>query len=111
MAETGRKASKGYLDTERRDRQEDGRWNPRGVHDPYRGGVGLWEIGMTQQMIWGSLYDGFPVFLYTTENTVKSFIRQMSSLSLEITDFLLLGKLKIFPMRASASRLTVDRQR
>lgn len=61
---------------------------------------------LSQQMIWGSLYDGFTVVLYTTENTVKSFIRQMTSLSLEITDFLLLGKLKIFPITASKLKLT-----
>ena len=61
---------------------------------------------LSQQMIWGSLYDGFNVVLYTTENTIKSFIRQMSSLSLEIADFLLLGKLKIFPIMASRLNLT-----
>ena len=47
---------------------------------------------LTQQMVWGSLYDGFRVIVYTTENTLKSFIRQMASLSLEISDFLLLGQ-------------------
>ena len=59
---------------------------------------------LTQQLIWGSLYDGFRVVLYTTENTVKSFISQMNSLSLDITDFLLLGRLKVFPMMASNQR-------
>ncbi|MCI0771371.1 MAG: flagellar accessory protein FlaH, partial [Chloroflexi bacterium] len=58
------------------------------------------------QMIWGSLYDGINVVLYTTENTVKSFIRQMNSLSLEVTDFLLLGKLKIFSIMASKAQLS-----
>ena len=61
---------------------------------------------LTQQLIWGSLYDGFGVVLYTTENTIKSFTRQMTSLSLDITDFLLLGKLKIFEIKASRSQLT-----
>ena len=61
---------------------------------------------LNQQMIWGSLYSAFSVVLYTTENTVKSFIRQMTSLSLEVTDFLLLGKLKIFPITASKLKLT-----
>ena len=60
---------------------------------------------LTQQMIWGSLYDDHRVALYTTENTVKSFIRQMTSLSLEITDFFLLSKLKIFAMMISKSKL------
>jgi flagellar protein FlaH len=61
---------------------------------------------LSQQMIWGSLYDGFTVVLYTTENTIKSFIRQMGSLSLEVTDFVLLAKLKIFPITASKLNLT-----
>ena len=61
---------------------------------------------LAQQMIWGSLYDGYRSILYTSENTVKSFVRQMNSLSLDISDFLLLGKLKIFPITASKSQLS-----
>ena len=57
---------------------------------------------LSQQMIWGSLYDGFAVVLYTTENTVKSFTRQMNSLSLDVSDFMLLGKLRVFPITASS---------
>ena len=63
---------------------------------------------LTQQMIWGSLYDGFSSVLYTTENTTKSFIRQMNSLSLDVTDFVLLGKLKIFPIMASQIDLSAE---
>ena len=61
---------------------------------------------LAQQMIWGSLYDGFDVVLYTTENTVKSFSRQMNSLSLDVSDFLLLRKLKVYPIAASKMGLT-----
>ena len=61
---------------------------------------------LSQQMIWGSLHDGFNVVLYTTENTIKSFVSQMSSLSLEISDFLLLGRLKIFTIMASTMKMT-----
>lgn len=63
---------------------------------------------ISQQMIWGSLYDGFDVVLYTTENTIKSFIRQMNSLSLDISDFLLLRKCKILPISVSKSGLTTE---
>ena len=63
---------------------------------------------LSQQMIWGSLYDGFDVVLYTTENTVKSFIRQMNSLSLDVSDFLLLRKAKVFPIKAAKSKLSVE---
>ena len=64
---------------------------------------------LVQQMIWGSVYDGVEVVLYTTENTVKSFVRQMSSLSLEVSDFMLLGKLRVYPITASKSGLSGER--
>ena len=54
----------------------------------------------TQQLTWGSLRSGYNVAMLTTENTVKSMIRHMSSLNLDILDYLLLGRLKIFPMKA-----------
>ena len=63
---------------------------------------------LAQQMIWGSLHDGFDVVLYTTENTVKSFVRQMASLSLDISDFILLRKLKIYPIMASKAKLSAE---
>ena len=63
---------------------------------------------LSQQMIWGSLHDGFDVVLYTTENTVKSFVRQMASLSLDISDFLLLRKLRVYPIMASKEKLSAE---
>ena len=53
---------------------------------------------LAQQMIWGSLNDERKSVLYTTENTVKSFVSQMESLSLDITDHLILGNLKVYPV-------------
>ena len=61
---------------------------------------------LTQQLVWGSLHKGFTVVVFTTENTVKSFVSQMNSLSLDVTDFLLLGKLKVFQVGASRLRLS-----
>ncbi|NQW17892.1 MAG: flagellar accessory protein FlaH [Chloroflexi bacterium] len=58
---------------------------------------------VVQQMIWGSLMDGATVTLYTSENTVKSFIRQMSSLSLDILDFMLLRRLKVLEVSTQRS--------
>ena len=81
---------------------------PLGSMTLIEGSSGSGKSVLNQQLIWGSLYDGFRVVLYTTENTVKSFIRQMNSLSLEVTDFLLLGKLKIFPLMASKSKLNPE---
>ncbi len=56
---------------------------------------------LCQQMIWGSLNNGFKVLLFTTENTVKSLVTQMDSLGLEILDHLLLGRLKIYAIKPS----------
>jgi flagellar protein FlaH len=59
---------------------------------------------LCQQMIWGSLKDDFKVVLFTTENTVKSLVTQMDSLGLSMTDYLLLGRIKIYTMRPSLVR-------
>jgi archaeal flagellar protein FlaH len=56
---------------------------------------------LSQQMIWGSLAGGYSVLLFTTENTVKSLVTQMSSLGQNILDYLLLGRLKVFYMKSS----------
>ena len=56
---------------------------------------------LAQQMIWGSLSTGHRVKLFTTENTVKSLVRQMDSLGLDIIDYYLLGRLGVRPLRLS----------
>ena len=55
---------------------------------------------LAQQLTWGTSRMGYLVTVMTTENTVKSLIRQMISLNLDITDYVLLGRLKIFPIKA-----------
>ncbi len=55
---------------------------------------------LSQQLLYGTSMAGFRVTVMTTKNTVKSLIRQMLSLNLDIIDFLLLGRLKIFPVKA-----------
>jgi flagellar protein FlaH len=54
---------------------------------------------LTQQVMWGALQNGHKAVAFTSENTVKSLIRQMQSINLDVLDFLLLGKLRIFPMQ------------
>lgn len=54
---------------------------------------------LIQQIAWGSLRDGFSFTMMTTEDTVKSLLRQMKSLNLDILDYLLLGRLRIFRVR------------
>lgn len=58
---------------------------------------------LTQQLVWGALQHGKRVAYYTTENTIRSLMRQMSSLSLDITDFFLLGRINIYPIVSAPS--------
>ncbi|KAF1078435.1 ATPase domain-containing protein [Methanogenium sp. MK-MG] len=53
---------------------------------------------ITQQIIWGGLKGSMNVALYTSENTSKSFLGQMDSMSLDISDYFAWGYLKVFPM-------------
>ncbi|MCS7206870.1 MAG: flagellar accessory protein FlaH [Dehalococcoidia bacterium] len=64
---------------------------------------------LIQQMLWGSLKGGFTVTLLTTENTVKSLVRQMQSLNQDVTDYLLLGKLKVYPIKAMQGKIRWER--
>jgi len=61
-----------------------------------------------QQMIWGSLNDGYKAMVFTTENTIRSLVTQMDSLGLGILDHLLLGRLKIFPIRQSTVQVKAN---
>jgi archaeal flagellar protein FlaH len=53
---------------------------------------------LTQQIIWGATKQGYSVDLFTTENTSRSFIKQMESMSLDISEYFAWGYLKIFPL-------------
>jgi flagellar protein FlaH len=53
---------------------------------------------LTQQIIWGALKQGHSVDLFTTESTSKSFLKQMESMSLDISEYFAWGYLKIFPL-------------
>lgn len=59
---------------------------------------------LTQQMIWGSLRNGNKVSVLTTENTVTSLLDQMESLNLDVLDYLLLGRLRFYPIKAMRAR-------
>jgi archaeal flagellar protein FlaH len=56
---------------------------------------------VTQQLVHGALNSNFRTVLYTTENTIRSLLRQMESLALEVQDFYLLGALNIYPLPAA----------
>ncbi len=59
---------------------------------------------LAQQMTWGSLSDGFNLSFFTTENTVKSLVKQMQSLNIDILNYLLLTKLRLYPMEFARSK-------
>jgi len=53
---------------------------------------------ITQQIIWGAMKNSMSVDLYTSESTTKSFISQMESMSLDISDYFAWGYLRLFAM-------------
>ncbi len=55
---------------------------------------------LVQHYIGGALKGGSKVVCYTNENTVKSLVRQMTSLGMDVTDEFLLGYLSVFPVMA-----------
>ena len=63
---------------------------------------------ITQQLIHGALNGGFRCVLYTTENTPRSLFRQMGSLSLDVTDYFLLGALNVYPVHAAMTPEAAD---
>jgi flagellar protein FlaH len=65
------------------------------------GDSGAGKSVLSQQMMHGCLADGYKLSLFTSENTVKSLVKQMRSLNLDITDYLLLDRIRIFPIETS----------
>lgn len=65
------------------------------------GSSGAGKSVLSQQIIWGALQDRFRVSLFTSENSVKSLIRQMQSIDLDVLDFLLLNKFRAYPIKLS----------
>ncbi len=63
---------------------------------------------LTQQMVWGSLRNGLNAMVFTTENTMRSLVTQMQSLNLDVLDYLLLSKLRIYPLDVKKTRRHLD---
>lgn len=59
---------------------------------------------LTQQMVWGSLREGYRVSYFTAENTVRSLVRQMQSLNIDVLGYILLCRLRVIPMEVASSR-------
>lgn len=56
---------------------------------------------LSQQITYGALKDGFRVRYITTENTVRSLISQMESLSYDVSWYFISGALKVTPLQVS----------
>ena len=59
---------------------------------------------LAQQMLWGSLRNNLKAMIFTTENTMKSLVTQMQSLNLDILDYLLLSRLRVYPLDTKKTR-------
>lgn len=53
---------------------------------------------LMQQMVYGALWKDVKASFFSTEHTVKGFTRQMQSLGLDVLGFVLLRRLRIYPM-------------
>ncbi len=52
---------------------------------------------LSQHFSHGALSAKMSVAYYTTENTVKSLMSQMASLDLDVTDFFLCDRMRVYP--------------
>ncbi len=53
---------------------------------------------LSQHFTHGALQSRMSMAYYSTENTVKSLMTQMSSLSLDVTDYFLCDRLRVYPL-------------
>lgn len=65
------------------------------------GGSGSGKSVLSQQIMYGALKDGFRVSLFTSESTVRSIVPQMSSIDMDILDFLLMRRMRVYPVEFS----------
>jgi len=59
---------------------------------------------LSQHFSYGALNARMSVAYYSTENTVKSLMTQMSSLSLDVTDYFLCDRMRVYPLEISAAQ-------
>jgi len=65
------------------------------------GESGAGKSTLAQHLLWGALTASGSAMVYTTENTVKSFLRQVQSLGMDMTDYFLMDMLRIYPLQAN----------
>ena len=94
----------------------------REVDEKLGGGIPLGSLGLieghsdsgksvlSQHLTYGALtVSQTSVAYYTTENTVKSLIIQMDSLSLDVLDFFLMDRLRIYPLAVRSNLQDVEK--
>jgi flagellar protein FlaH len=74
---------------------------PMGSLTLIEGDSGAGKSVLSQQMMHGCLVNGYRLAIFSSENTVKSLVKQMQSLNLDIKDYLLLSRLRVFPIETS----------
>ena len=82
----------------------------REIDEKLGGGIPIGSLGLiegqadsgksvlSQHLAYGALTSSFSVAYYTTENSVRSLITQMDSLSLFTVDYFLTDKFRIYPL-------------
>jgi len=81
---------------------------PAGSLTIIEGGNDTGKSVIAQQIMWGALQQGFIFANYCTENTIKSLLKQMDSLSLDVSDYFVVGNLKIYPIQVGGSDFMED---
>jgi len=74
---------------------------PLGSLTLIEGASGAGKSVLAQQMMHGSLEDNHKLAVFSSENTVKSLVKQMRSLNLDVMDHLLLGRMRVYPIETS----------
>ncbi len=63
---------------------------------------------LTQQIMWGAMKQGLRVDFYSTELTAKSFLSQMESMSLDVSDYFAWGYIRLFHLHVEGFQWTKD---
>jgi len=66
---------------------------------------------LCQQMVYGGLNQLYRIAYYSTENTIKSMLAQMESLSLDVSDFYSWGYFRIFPVHLEGVEWTSEQMK
>ena len=73
---------------------------PLGSLTLIEGTSGAGKSTLAQHLLWGAMTMGGSSVVYTTENTVKSLLRQMESPGMDVRDYFLLDMLRIYPLES-----------